>query len=351
MHILKGLDYLHAHNVIHGDIKGSNVLVDDHGIWKLADFGGSNKIIKHSNQRQRMVGTAQWMAPEVIRSSQCDRFADIWSLGCIVIEMLQGSPPWKGWDNTYATLFKVAKTRQPPPFPPNISYEATDFLQRWLNVDPKRRPNVRTLLGHPFIINEKIDNPQPKEFYGVGEISKNFKSFIDKFVDNDDEEQKTMLSKINDEISEDQDSNQIRMSDIAITRTHTNKSTVIKFYDEILKEEEKELNPFASSSQSESFQDVTAVKILKGGRLRENQKNRFSINAKPVIKDQGNKVLLQFHNSIQDNNDFISRSKTEKLQVNRDFKIDKLVDLQEQKEEFKSPKVKNNEILVFQDRI
>mmetsp|Transcript_4878 Transcript_4878/g.4122 ORF Transcript_4878/g.4122 Transcript_4878/m.4122 type:complete len:161 (+) Transcript_4878:659-1141(+) len=160
-----------------------------------------------------------------------------------------------------------------------------------------------------------------------------------------------MLSKINDEISEDQDSNQIRMSDIAITRTHTNKSTVIKFYDEILKEEEKELNPFASSSQSESFQDVTAVKILKGGRLRENQKNRFSINAKPVIKDQGNKVLLQFHNSIQDNNDFISRSKTEKLQVNRDFKIDKLVDLQEQKEEFKSPKVKNNEILVFQDRI
>jgi serine/threonine protein kinase len=80
-HILHGLNYLHAHNVIHGDIKGSNVLVDDNGVCKLADFGGSNRIMKEGDKRQRLVGTVQWMAPEVIRESKYDRFSDIWSLG------------------------------------------------------------------------------------------------------------------------------------------------------------------------------------------------------------------------------------------------------------------------------
>lgn len=136
------------------------------------------------------------MAPEVIRESKYDRFSDIWSLGWVVIEMLQGCPPWSECENAYAALFKIAKTRQPPAFPENISYEARDFLQRCLNVDPKRRPNVRTLLRHPFITNEKINNPLQNEFYGVGLISDNFKNFYGQFIDSDEEERKSLTVRI-----------------------------------------------------------------------------------------------------------------------------------------------------------
>ena len=113
-----------------------------------------------------------------------------------------------------------------------------------MNVDPKRRPNVRTLLRHPFIKNEKISNPQSKEFFGVEMISDNFKNFFNKFTVDKIEEQKMMLSKNTDSLEE-QNSSQIRLSedDISlpdqgnnqpyhrISRMHTNKSTVIRFYD------------------------------------------------------------------------------------------------------------------------
>jgi serine/threonine protein kinase len=87
---LTGLEYLHAHNVIHRDIKGPNVLVDNNGSCKLADFGNSKKILEESDRtgnNNTFAGTFYWMAPEVIKSEGHGRFSDIWSLGCTVIEM------------------------------------------------------------------------------------------------------------------------------------------------------------------------------------------------------------------------------------------------------------------------
>ena len=136
-HILEGLSYLHAHNVVHRDIKGANVLVDNNGVWKLADFGGSKRLIDgEEDVDNSMIGTAQWMAPEVIKNKMHIRQSDIWSVGWTVIEMAQGMPPWSEWENSFAVLFKIAKNNKPR-YPEILSPKAVDFLNQWFQIDPK----------------------------------------------------------------------------------------------------------------------------------------------------------------------------------------------------------------------
>ena len=100
--MLEGLNYLHMNNIIHRDLKCANILVDNNGIIKLSDFGASKKIIDQFVQEnidkefvsKSVKGSPYWMAPEVINKTGHSMQADIWSLGCCVIEMLTGKPPW-----------------------------------------------------------------------------------------------------------------------------------------------------------------------------------------------------------------------------------------------------------------
>ena len=89
--ILEGLEYLHSHNIIHRDIKCANVLVDRHGAIKLADFGCAKEAL---SVLQSYYGTSGWVAPEVRKKRGYNFFADIWSLGCTVYEMLVGYSPF-----------------------------------------------------------------------------------------------------------------------------------------------------------------------------------------------------------------------------------------------------------------
>jgi len=90
--MLSGLNYLHSQRqpVIHRDIKGANVLLYPNAIAKLGDFGASKQLGTISNENKSLIGTPYWMAPEVIRESGHGRKADIWSVGCTVIEMVKG---------------------------------------------------------------------------------------------------------------------------------------------------------------------------------------------------------------------------------------------------------------------
>lgn len=100
--ILEGLEYLHVYGVVHSDVKGPNILVDKGGICKLTDFGSSRKVYRPNNEEekeQQVTGTANWMAPEVIKQEGYGRSADIWSFGCTVIEMLTGKLPWAFYGN------------------------------------------------------------------------------------------------------------------------------------------------------------------------------------------------------------------------------------------------------------
>ena len=121
-HILEGLAYLHNRSqpVIHRDIKAANILLWDSGVAKLADFGASkrlNQLATQTFENKTMIGTPFWMAPEVIRSTGHGRKADIWSIGCTVIEMLNGHPPWYDVGNPITAMFIIASSEEFPAMP------------------------------------------------------------------------------------------------------------------------------------------------------------------------------------------------------------------------------------------
>ncbi|PRQ21594.1 putative mitogen-activated protein kinase kinase kinase STE-STE11 family [Rosa chinensis] len=147
--ILQGLKYLHDRRVIHRDVKCANLLVHANGSVKLADFGLA-KTIK-MNDIKSCQGTAYWMAPEVVnRKSQGYGLpADIWSLGCTVLEMLTGMVPYSNLEWMQA-LWKIGKG-EPPLVPDSLSKEAQDFIRLCLQVKPDNRPTAAQLLKHPFV--------------------------------------------------------------------------------------------------------------------------------------------------------------------------------------------------------
>ncbi|KAF8657614.1 hypothetical protein HU200_059761 [Digitaria exilis] len=160
--ILQGLEYLHNNAIIHRDIKGANILVDNKGCIKLADFGASKQVAKLATvtAAKTMKGTPHWMAPEVIVGSGHSFSADIWSVGCTVIEMATGKPPWSQQYQEVALLFHVGTTKSHPPIPEHLSPEAKDFLLKCLQKEPELRSTASDLLKHPFVTGEP-DELQP----------------------------------------------------------------------------------------------------------------------------------------------------------------------------------------------
>ncbi|KAK2646947.1 hypothetical protein Ddye_022142 [Dipteronia dyeriana] len=151
--LLLGLDYLHMNGIMHRDIKGANILVDNKGCIKLADFGASKKVVELAtiNGAKSMKGTPYWMAPEVILQTGHSFSADIWSVGCTVIEMATGKPPWSQQYQEVAALFHIGTTKSHPPIPDHLSSEAKDFLLKCLQKEPNLRSTAADLLQHPFV--------------------------------------------------------------------------------------------------------------------------------------------------------------------------------------------------------
>ncbi len=111
--VLQGLQYLHDQGVIHRDIKGANILTTKDGTVKLADFGVSTSTLAGPDKEAQVVGTPYWMAPEIIQLSGATSASDIWSVGCTVIELLQGKPPYHNLAAMPA-LFAIVNDDHPP---------------------------------------------------------------------------------------------------------------------------------------------------------------------------------------------------------------------------------------------
>ncbi|KAF9240655.1 hypothetical protein BU15DRAFT_73886 [Melanogaster broomeanus] len=148
--ILEGLHYLHRCQVVHCDLKAANILTTKTGNTKLSDFGVSLNLRVMERGMNDVAGTPNWMAPEVIELKGASTKSDIWSLGCTVIELLTGRPPYGDIANSMTVMFRIVEDEMPP-LPDDCSDALYDFLQQCFHKDPGQRPDAVMLCEHPWL--------------------------------------------------------------------------------------------------------------------------------------------------------------------------------------------------------
>ena len=200
--VLKGLDYIHKKNLIHRDIKGANILLNEEGIAKIADFGVGVQLINKMNRKSKK-GSPYWMSPQVALNSDYNEKTDIWSLGITCIEMIEGDPP----NSQLKPRFAMEKIGKDPPSADkllkrgNYSEEFKDFIRKCLEINQNKRPNAKELLKHRFIKKFNKGNNFIKDLIKkhLNDVEQFRKETVQKL---DDEENKTFkkIEEINNNL-------------------------------------------------------------------------------------------------------------------------------------------------------
>ncbi|KAK7201628.1 protein kinase [Novymonas esmeraldas] len=155
--LLQGLSYMHGLGIVHRDLKGDNLLLETSSQLKIADLGTAKSIIASATMTAKIVGTAYFMAPEVLQPSGAvvGTAADIWSVACCVIEMLTGKPPLSDLPNQFSVMMAIGGSSKAPlnkyiPDGNTWSSEVLDFISQCLRANPSDRPTAADLMQHSW---------------------------------------------------------------------------------------------------------------------------------------------------------------------------------------------------------
>ncbi|KAF2069497.1 hypothetical protein CYY_009186 [Polysphondylium violaceum] len=209
--VLDGLVYLHEQGVVHRDIKGANILTTKEGKIKLADFGVATKF--DDKAAASVVGTPYWMAPEIIELNGATTKSDIWSVGCTVIELLTGAPPYYDLGQMPA-LFRIVQD-DCPPLPEGISPALKDWLMQCFQKDPNLRISAQKLLKHKWILASHKKKQEVQETpANIEDIAKNIQDYNERINKKPSHQRKPSLhpkspkAKINIPLPEEDDDNE-----------------------------------------------------------------------------------------------------------------------------------------------
>jgi len=154
---LRALWYIHKSHRIHRDVKSDNILLNTRGEVKIADFGYAAQLTEEKQKRHTVVGTPYWMAPELIRGHDYGTKVDIWSLGIMLMEMVEGEPPYLEFPPLRALFLITTKGIPPLNNSEQFSPQLIDFYNKCLEKEVEKRPGADELLEHPFM--KKACNP------------------------------------------------------------------------------------------------------------------------------------------------------------------------------------------------
>jgi serine/threonine protein kinase len=158
--ILKGVQFLHSNDILHRDLKPENIFVNKEGNVKVGDLGICAQLTRERDKRQTFAGSPLWTAPEIILSQKYGKGCDIWSIGMIFFEMLEGKPFFSNCKNLIQ-LNRSMISRTLPQLTYEYSEEITEFLQGCVKYDPNLRKTVDELLQLRLFTN--IDENQAKQ--------------------------------------------------------------------------------------------------------------------------------------------------------------------------------------------
>lgn len=167
--IALGMDYLHAHGIIHRDLKLSNILLDKDHRAKIGDFGLAVRVNNPwIAEQQTICGTPNYLPPEILDKQPYGLSADVWSLGCLLYTFLVGRPPFEE-DELWATFERArrADVNIPTTLPP----DAADLLRSLIVKRPGQRLTMAQIMKHPFLrsasfVNERIGDASARSILG-----------------------------------------------------------------------------------------------------------------------------------------------------------------------------------------